>query len=620
MAWRWVLLVAGWLWLTGLTHAGSQQPLILSSAYWQDTTAQVQLDEAQRQNYTAYPGIFNRGYGPSAHWLRLTLAASQKPVALRLTPPWVDEITLYDPAAPEQAFRAGDNHPQGSTAAPSLGYTFVLPASPQPRDLWLRIKSTSTHRLAVDALPADELPAAETRTLAWAALYTAIVLLMLLALLSVWWVQPEKVLGTYLLRHSIYIAYSLGYLGLPNLFLPAGTLPAGVMDTTFSLLVTLTLPVGLWFDRTLLSSYGPRQPLMRALKLMAWVSLALPLMVLAGQHGIATFMTVQGLMLASLLVFITALTCHPDPLVDRLMPKKVMLGYYSLILGSLVIGLVSVLGWLQPLGWSQYLLILHGLASGMVMTVILFVRGQRQHRHHQQMAWQLQKAQQDTELEQRRRQEQSQFLHMLMHELKTPLAVVSLALGTRNHREENLQHAGRAVQDMKAIIDRCVQADQVGDLSLSPHRQSLQVPQLLQQLAKNHAALGTRMQLTAPPNLPAVQTDAQLLQIILNNLLDNAMRYGDAHTPIHIACTPTPQDGQPGLSVRIANPPGLAGWPEATQIFSKYYRSSGAQRESGSGLGLYLSQQLAHTLGGSLNYEPSATQVEFVLWLPLNPV
>lgn len=71
--------------------------------------------------------------------------------------------------------------------------------------------------------------------------------------------------------------------------------------------------------------------------------------------------------------------------------------------------------------------------------------------------------------------------------------------------------------------------------------------------------------------------------------------------------------------MRVRNTPGLAGWPDEARLFEKYYRSTGAQRDSGSGLGLFLSRQLAQSLGGSLDYTPGPHHVEFTLWIPLSP-
>lgn len=234
------------------------------------------------------------------------------------------------------------------------------------------------------------------------------------------------------------------------------------------------------------------------------------------------------------------------------------------------------------------------------------------------MRWQLHKTQQEMALEQRRRDEQSQFLHMLMHELKTPLSIVSLALGTQNNREENLEHASRAVKDMKAIIDRCVQADQMGQLSLTLETQPVDLPSLIGQIAQGNPSLYGRMQLKLDPDRQALRTDAQLLQIVLTNLMDNAAHYSDPHTPILVDAVARREQHTVCVRLRIANTPGLAGWPDAAQLFGKYYRASGAQRESGSGLGLYLSRQLAQSLGGTLDYRPDEHHVAFELWIPLN--
>lgn len=616
------LLVAGmlvWLALAGIAPAcATPAALILERGYWEDTSAEARLSDVRSQAYTPFEGRFSRGYSASAHWIRLKLDASAKPIGLRVTPAWADEITLYDSLNPDAPQRGGDRHPLGISVAPVLGYSFVLPPSATPRDIWVRLRTTSAHQLYVEAIPSDELVAAETRAIVWASLYAAGLLLILLALLGAWLVQRETVLGVYLVRHTVYFIYGVSYLGLPFSLL-SGLVPASAFHATLSLSITALLPVGLWFDITLLKTYQPHRLLLRAAQILCALSLALPILWLFGYERNAVHATVVGLMPAALLVFAMAISTRPSQQVEQLMPKRVMLFYYTLILSSLLLGLLGKLGIQQPESWSQYLLILHGLASGMVMTMILIVRGQRQYRQNQQMTWQLQKSQQEVELEQRRRQEQSQFLHMLMHELKTPLSIVSLALGTRGNREENLQHASRAVQDMKAIIDRCVEADQLGQLSLQPRADQFDLRSMLDDLTVKIPRLASRLRLAVPDPLPRLRSDRQLLEIILINLLDNASRYSDPVTPVKLQVEQRQQGDRHGIELRVSNTPGQAGWPDAHRLFEKYYRSSSAQSQSGSGLGLYLSRELAQTLGGSLDYAPSERFAEFVLWIPLAP-
>lgn len=613
-----VLMVLLLLASTKDVWATSHEQFILRSAYWEDTGGQASLEQAQRQALIPYQGILNRGYTDSVHWIRLTLAASTAPIGLQISPSWLDEITLYDPALPGRHLTAGDRHPVGISASQELGYTFELPAASAQRDVWLKLRSTSAHQLVAEAMPTDQLQVIKTRAIVWVALYTALLLISLLVLIGVWFFQRDRVLGAYLARHAMFMCYGMGFLGLPGTLLSNIPVPPGFWDITFSLSAVTTLSLGLWFDIALLSTYNPNRYLLRLLKILAWLSPGLAVLLLSGYQRQALQLNAQAVLLASLLVFISAWSTSPDPSVERLVPKKVIFSYYALVAVSLLIGLFGVMGWSQPQGWTRYLLVLHGLVSLLLMTVILLVRGHRQFQHNQQINWKLQKAQQDMELEQRRRHEQSQFLHMLMHELKTPLAVISLALGTKNNREANLEHAGRAVQDMKAIIDRCVQADQMGQLTLTQHNQAVDLPALIRQLGHKIPMLESRLQFNVPCDLPSLHTDQQLLQIILNNLLDNAARYSDPVTPVIVTLRGVSLRGNPGLVVRVGNIPGLAGWPDEQQLFSKYYRSSGAQRESGSGLGLYLARQLANSLGGSLDYTPSAQHVEFVLWIPLS--
>ena len=103
----------------------------------------------------------------------------------------------------------------------------------------------------------------------------------------------------------------------------------------------------------------------------------------------------------------------------------------------------------------------------------------------------------------------------------------------------------------------------------------------------------------------------------MGNLLDNALKYRAATSPVEVTATVQARGERAGLQLTVCNVPGLAGRPDPDQVFKKYWRGAGASRFAGSGLGLYLSSLIAQRLGAQLQYQPEAAQVRFVLWLPI---
>ena len=65
-----------------------------------------------------------------------------------------------------------------------------------------------------------------------------------------------------------------------------------------------------------------------------------------------------------------------------------------------------------------------------------------------------------------------------------------------------------------------------------------------------------------------------------------------------------------------SNTPSASGWPDADKVFQKYYRSAGAQRQTGTGLGLYQASRITAQMGGTLSYVPDSTLVRFVWSIP----
>ncbi len=216
----------------------------------------------------------------------------------------------------------------------------------------------------------------------------------------------------------------------------------------------------------------------------------------------------------------------------------------------------------------------------------------------------------------RRNTEQDRFLSMLSHELKTPLAVIRMSLGTSAANIDDASRARliRAVADINAIVERCLQTDRLAhgriEVALSPCNPG----DLLRQIVAT-CSEPARVCVEAPA-LPDCVTDAQLLTVILANLIDNALKYSAAGVPINIAAAPAVHAGQDGLSILITNLSGSAGMPDPQQVFQRYYRAPGAHGKTGSGLGLHLAEGFARMLGGELSYQPDGNTVKFALWIP----
>jgi signal transduction histidine kinase len=203
---------------------------------------------------------------------------------------------------------------------------------------------------------------------------------------------------------------------------------------------------------------------------------------------------------------------------------------------------------------------------------------------------------------------QSKFMAMLSHELKTPLAVIKLAVdsGLKNNRYES--HANKAITDLNQIIDRSVQMSRLDQGSFAIQKTEVNVGDLIQSLLGDHA---NRFELDMPSNFKLL-SDPFLVQIILGNMIENALKYSKEESTISIEL----KESDEQVTMIISNLPNIAGMPASDLVFDKFYRSSNASHISGSGLGLYLVKALTELLNGSITYQPKSGWVKFILCIP----
>ncbi len=618
----------GVLWAWASVTSAIAQDHISQKALWTDVSGQASFEQARSAHYTPYTGVLSKGFTPHVQWIRLTIDAvpvgGPDTLVLRIRPVFLDEITLFDPANLAQGTterRTGDATPVQSTEFESLNHTFVIPAQQQPREVWLRLSTTSTQLMHVEALfPRDMLRDEHNLWLFYSALL-AVLLSSLVWVLMAWLQDREVVNGIFVLRQTILLLYTASYLGYHRLLLGDWLTPIS-HNIAYNWLVLLTTGLSFTFEYRLLSDYAlPRWAHWIIRGLLATSAAAMMLLIFGlTREALNLNMLLNGVGLLTMLCVssqIKSTTLGELNTATYRLPKSSLVLYYFSSIAILALSVLPSLGLLSGSLLSLYGILFYGLISGGFMTALLILRSRKLANLRAEEANHLFLSRQQLAVEQQRRQDQTQLLSMLMHELKTPLAIIDMAVSTRSHDGRTASYVSRAVSTIKDILDRCIQTDRLVEREFKLQMGTVNLSEQLTQWLQDRHEAQQRIVTHIAPNL-VLTSDLQCLQIMANNLIDNATRHGDPQAPVWVSLQPAPSaNGRSGIVLAVRNQPGPSGRPDPEQIFAKYYRSSGAQRQSGTGLGLFLSHNLAAQLGGALRYTPDPDHIQFELWLPI---
>ena len=224
------------------------------------------------------------------------------------------------------------------------------------------------------------------------------------------------------------------------------------------------------------------------------------------------------------------------------------------------------------------------------------------------------------------------FNRMASHELRSPIgtllfAAAALKMETIRANAERLDRVADTVrlnaERLSWLVQNLQRLAQLSEPVAAPSEQRVELTTIASEVRRQleEMAERRRVEVRADPDLPALVLDPARLELVLLNLVSNAIKYSDPDKPhsfVEIALT-NRDDGACAICVRDN---GL-GIPEDDQplVFERFFRAHAHRDQelgvSGSGLGLAIVADCVRELGGSIRFESQVGRgTAFFITLP----
>jgi signal transduction histidine kinase len=208
----------------------------------------------------------------------------------------------------------------------------------------------------------------------------------------------------------------------------------------------------------------------------------------------------------------------------------------------------------------------------------------------------------------------TEFVSIASHQLRTPLSAIRWTLNLLNDERlvtspqtqtEYISLVQESNERMIKLVNDLLDVSRIemGKMILLKRQTNLFV--LTQKIINNNAAFALSHNITlvldAQETLPNANTDPEKISLVIQNLIDNAIKYTKGKGEIKITME---QDGQ---MVRTSIKDSGVGIPEAQKkfVFQKFFRSDNALKNQtiGTGLGLFIAKSIVEESDGKIWFE-----------------
>ena len=199
------------------------------------------------------------------------------------------------------------------------------------------------------------------------------------------------------------------------------------------------------------------------------------------------------------------------------------------------------------------------------------------------------------------------FVSNISHEFKTPIAIVSSALeaikdfnadGNKEKQNKYLSIAQENVLQLNTLTEKILETTTMENEKLKLQLRSVNISQWLEKIIEKYRNTYPHKDISFTDKCynPLADIDAFYFGTALNNIMDNAIKYGGQNIAIHLNST------KKEMTIEVTDDGIGINKIETARIFEKYYRipTGNIHRVRGYGLGLYYAHKIVESHGGTL--------------------
>jgi signal transduction histidine kinase len=224
-------------------------------------------------------------------------------------------------------------------------------------------------------------------------------------------------------------------------------------------------------------------------------------------------------------------------------------------------------------------------------------------------------------------QTRRQLTGELAHQLRTPVASIGATIeavreGVLPVDEETLATLVEQAHRLSRLVDDLEVVSRAQERQLLLNPAPVTVPGLVDAAVAAHRerfrAAGVELTSSVARGIPTVAVDADRIQEVLGNLLDNALRHTPSGGSVAVAARPADERKRPAAVIEVRDTGSGFPFRDAARIFDKFEK---APNSTGSGLGLTIARAIVEAHHGTLTARSDGPGLgaSFTITLPAGP-